>query len=153
MRWCSSAPIARSRLSTRLRRYPFSPVGSHPSDDWQKVGLLRCLRCFYVRQHRRSTKADTRILRTQGETSRPGQLADTSIKDWHRAQRKIECWAITRLARRGRRAEEPPRLSSTTQYILQELGRPLITVFMSSCKRVYRRMPVAGHPFCYTLPH
>jgi hypothetical protein len=73
-----------------------------------------------------------------------------SIKDWHRAQRKIECWAITRLARRGRRAEEPPRLSSTTHYILEELGRPLITVFMSSCKRVSRRMPVAGHPFCYT---
>jgi hypothetical protein len=65
--------------------------------------------------------------------------------------RKIECWAITRLARRGRRAEEPPRLSSTTHYIIQELGRPLITVFMSSCKRVYRRMPVAGHPFCYTM--
>jgi hypothetical protein len=107
MRWCSSAPIARSRLSTRLRRYPFSPVGSHPSDDWQYVGLLRCLRCFYVRQHRRSTKADTRIPRTQGETSRPGQLADTSIRDWHRAQRKIECWAITRLARRGQRASEP----------------------------------------------
>jgi hypothetical protein len=75
-------------------------------------------------------------------------LADTSIKDWHRAQRKIECWTITRLARRGRRAEEPPRLSSTTHSILEELGRPLITVFMSSCKRVYRRMPVAGHPFC-----
>ncbi len=75
------------------------------------------------------------------------RVADTSIKDWHRAQRKIECWAITRL---GRRAEEPPRLSSTVHYILQELGRPLIAVFMSSCKRVYRRMPVAGHPFCYS---
>jgi hypothetical protein len=59
-------------------------------------------------------------------------------------------WAITRLAQRGWRAEEPPRLSSTTHYILQALGRPLITVFMSSCKRVYRRMPVAGHPFCYS---
>jgi hypothetical protein len=106
-----------------------------------------------VRQHRRSTKADTRIPRTQGETSRPGHLADTSMKDWHRAQWKIECWAITRLARRGRRAEEPPRLPSTTHYTLQELGRPLITVFMSSCKRVYRRMPVAGHPFCYSLKH
>ncbi len=112
---------------------------------------MRCFQCFYVRQHRRSTKADTRIPRTQGETSRPGHLADTSITDWHRAQRKIKFWAITRLARRGRRAEEPPRLSSTTRYILQEPGRPLITVFMSSCKRVYRRMPVAAHPFCYTV--
>jgi hypothetical protein len=50
-------------------------------------------------------------------------LADTSIKDWHRAQRKIECGAITRLARRDRRAEEPPRLSSTTHYFLQETGQ------------------------------
>jgi hypothetical protein len=71
------------------------------------------------------------------------RLASGSVED--------TVWAITRLARRGRRAEEPPRLSSTTHYILLELGRPLITVFMSSCKRVYRRMPVAGHPFCYTV--
>ncbi len=72
------------------------------------------------------------------------------IKDWHRAQRKIECWAITRLDRRGRWAEEPPRLSSTTHYI-PGTGQALITVFMSSCKHVYRHMSVAKRMSCYTF--
>jgi hypothetical protein len=80
----------------------------------------------------------------------PDRTSSHRIKDWHGAQRKIECGAITRLARRGRPAEEPPRLSSTTQYILQGSGQALITMFMSSCQRVSRRMPVAGYPFCYT---
>jgi hypothetical protein len=28
-------PLQDPDWSTRLSRYPFSPVGSHPSDDWQ----------------------------------------------------------------------------------------------------------------------
>jgi hypothetical protein len=59
--------------------------------------------------------------------------------------------AIATLDLRGRRAEEPPRLSSATSYPLEELRRPLLIVFRSSCKRGYQRMPASVHPFCYRL--